>query len=217
MDYEGRLASGERVLFRQIRPSDKERLLKGFQMLSPESRYRRFFRNMDTLSEAQLAYLTELDFEDHYAWIGVLPDRPGEPGLGVARWIRISDEPEVAEGAVTVLDAYHGQGLGSTLLWLAARSAIEKGVKAFRVWVQGDNHPMLAILEDIGTTPTQWEAGVSEIDIPLPSDPEDLAANPAALVLRAVASGDVEGRAEPERSHVGTRLVDERESAPDRT
>ncbi len=35
------------------------------------------------------------------AGAAVLPGRPGEPGVGVARWIRLRAEPASAEGAVT--------------------------------------------------------------------------------------------------------------------
>ena len=116
------------------------------------------------------------------------------------------DEPEVAEGAVTVLDSFHNQGIGSTLLWLAAKSAIEHGVKAFRVWVQGENMPALRMLSDFGVVPHDWESGVARIDIPLPSSPEELEGTPAPLVLRATAAGQLEGR-HGGRSDLGTTIT----------
>jgi GNAT superfamily N-acetyltransferase len=206
MEYEGKLRDGTKVLFRRIRPDDKERLQQGFLRLSPGSRYRRFFRHLDRLSEQQLEYLTEVDFEDHYAWIASLPDTPNEEGVGVARWIRIPNDPEVAEGAVTVIDDFHNQGIGSTLLWLAGRSAIRKGVKAFRIWVQAENHPMLQILDELDVHPSGWEGGISEIDIPLPARAEELPP-PATLLLRAAATGELIAEArEDGRAYVGARL-----------
>ena len=205
MEYEGFLPDGTRVLFRPIRPEDKELLRRGFELLSPESRYRRFFSSMDHLSEEQLRYLTEVDFENHYAWMAVLPETP-ERGVGVGRWIRMPDEPEVAEGAVTVLDSFHNQGIGSTLLWLAAKSAVEHGVKAFRVWVQGENMPALRMLSDFGVVPHEWESGIAQIDIPLPSSPEELEGTPALLVLKATAAGQLEGR-HGGKSELGTTIT----------
>jgi len=207
MDYEGSLADGTRVLFRPIRPDDKERLRRGFELLSPESRYRRFFSSMDHLSEEQLRYLTEVDFEDHYAWMAVLPDEPWIPGVGVSRWVRIKDDPAVAEGAVTVLDSFHNQGIGSTLLWLAAHSAIEHGVKAFRVWVQGENLPALKMLKDFGVVPHSWDSGVAEIDIPLPSSADELEGTLAPLVLRAAATGEIVGTGGGP-TELGTKIVE---------
>ncbi len=222
MHYEGTTRDGTRIVFRHIRPDDKDGLRRGFEALSPESRYRRFFRHLDHLSDEQLRYLTEVDFKDHGAWLAVLPDEPGEPGVGVARWIRIRDEPDVAEGAVTVADHLHGRGIGSTLLWVAARSAIERGIRAIRVYVQGENHPMLRLLGDLGSPTPHWEDGVAQIDIPLPSDPDDLARTPATLVLRAVAAGELVGEAPPREEAGGLRFpaVPREEAgggAPDRT
>lgn len=196
---EGRLEDGTRILFRPITPEDKRRLQVGMAQLSPESRYRRFFRHIDHLSDQQLAYLTEVDFVDHVAWLALLPDLPGVPGVGVARWIRLADEPDVAEAAVTVIDSYHHRGIGTTLLWVIARSAIECGIKSFRAWTLGDNKPMIDLLESLGATPGKWDGGVLEMRVPLPPDIDALYATPAPLILRAVARGDMETHAEPER------------------
>lgn len=215
MEYEGSLPDGTRVGFRPIRPDDKQMLVRGFEQLSEESRYRRFFRQIDHLTDEQLRYLTEVDFIDHYAWIAYLPDEAGEPGIAVGRWIRIPAEPEVAESAITVIDAYQGNGLGSTMLWLLARSAAEKGVRALRVWVQGDNSKVLAMLRDFGIIPTHWEGGVSEIDIPLPSV-EGFSDTPARILLRAVASGEIHAEGLGSGGS-RTQLRDEKGGAPDRT
>ena len=216
MEYEGVLRDGTRVLFRPIRPDDKDALRAGFEQLSPESRYRRFFRPIDHLSEKDLRYLTEVDFKDHFAWLAVLPDAPGSPGAGVARWIRIPGEPAVAEGAITVVDSMHNQGIGTMLLWLLGRSAIERGIEAIRVWVQGENHPMLDLLKNIGAKPKGWEGGVAEMDIPLPPTVDRLPI-PATAVLKAVARGAGYGEAEGQ-TRAGTRLVPPDDAgAPDRT
>ena len=189
----------QRLVFRPIRPDDKDRIRSGLQRLSPESRYRRFFRHIDHFSVKELVYLTEVDFKDHVAWIVVLADEPGQPGVAVARWIRVQGEPEVAEAAVTVVDAYQGNGIGRTLLWLLARSAARRGVRAFRAWVRGDNKAVLNVLKEAGAGPGRWEAGVLQVDVPLPEDPGELHTSPAPLVLRAVASGRLEGEARAEK------------------
>ena len=185
--YEGALDDGTRIRFRRIRPDDKERLAYGLARLSPESRYLRFFSNVDHFTADQLRYLTEVDFVDHFAWIADLPDLPGEPGVGVARWIRLRDAPTEAEAAVTVADHLHGRGIGTALLWVLGRSALERGVTAFRVAVLGDNHPMLHLLTAAGAQRGQWESGVVEVVVPLRG--ELLGEPPTRLVLKAVAAG----------------------------
>ena len=204
--FESKLADGTTVLFRRIRPDDKERLVVGMANLSPESRYLRFFSHVDHLSSSQLAYLTEVDFENHFAWLATQPELEGEPGIGVGRWIRTPDDPSVAEGAVTVMDHFHNQGIGKTLLWLMARSAVQHGVHAFRAWTLGENKPTLEMLRSFGAKPGRWESGVMEVLVPLPPDPEDLEKTPAPLILKAAASGAIQGHADPLRQ-AGTRLV----------
>lgn len=209
MEFEGTLKDGTRVLFRPIAPEDKAALKAGFARLSPESRYRRFFRHLDHLSDEQLRYLTEVDYVNHFAWLAFAVDLPGAPGLGVGRWIRIPNDPEVAEAAITVIDEYHHMGVGSRLLHLSARSAVEQGIKAIRVWVQGENHPMLHLLVELGIHATKWESGVAEIDIPLPANVDEVDSSPTGVLVKAVASGAV--RAELDRHRdFGIRIKEPR-------
>lgn len=195
----------KRLLFRAITPDDKQRIRDGLERLSPESRYRRFFRHIDHLSEKELDYLTEVDFVDHVAWMVVLPDVPGQPGIAVGRWIRVPGEPEVAEAAVTVIDDYQGNGIGKTLLWLLARSAAARRVRSFRAWVLGENRAILGVLAELGAQ-GKWESGVYVVDVPIPEVPGDLHTSVAPLVLHAVATGRLVGEARSQGGR-GTRLL----------
>lgn len=198
MQLETTLKNGLHATIRPISPADKWRLQEGLKALSPESRYRRFFREIDHFTAEQLDYLTDVDGINHVAWIALSADNIDAPGLGVARWIRISEEATAAEAAVTVLDQFHGQGLGTTLMWLLAKSAIEQGITDFRIWALGENAPLLHLLESFGVKPRSWEAGVAELLIPLPASVDDLYKTPAPLILRATATGELVGRARPD-------------------
>jgi GNAT superfamily N-acetyltransferase len=189
------LDDGTRVVFRPITPADKERLQRGLQRLSPASRYMRFFRHVDRFTDQELRYLTEVDMIDHVAWVAALPDEEGQPGVGVARWIRMDEDPSLAEGAVTVIDDYQGRGIGSTLLYLAARSALERGVRAFRVYARGDNHKVMDLLSDLGAIPGRWEGGVLELTVPLARSLEQLEQSAPHMILKAVARGELEDQA----------------------
>src|SRR6266536_88238 len=107
------LRDGTRILVRPILPVDKDRLREGFARLSQASRYRRFMTSMEALSDRQLRYFTEIDYSDHMAWVAMDPDHPAHPGLGVARYIRLAEDPTTAEAAVTVLDEQQGRGMGT--------------------------------------------------------------------------------------------------------
>jgi GNAT superfamily N-acetyltransferase len=173
------------VLLRPIRPDDKRRLEAGFQRLSPESRYRRFMAPVSSLGGEQLRHLTEIDYKTHFAWVAV---RQGDPddGLGVARFIRLKDEPEVAEAAVTVVDDWQGKGLGTLLLALLAGTAYALGVRRFRAYVLEENRPIRELLEQFGANAVYDSPGVLRMDIPL--DPAVLADSPASRILKAVAT-----------------------------
>src|SRR5689334_12259749 len=96
LDYRERavLRDGTAVRLRLVVPEDKELLRAGFERLSPASRYARFLAPKFQLSDDELRYLCEVDHDRHVA-IGALRD-DGEAGaapvgLGVARFIRLSD------------------------------------------------------------------------------------------------------------------------------
>ena len=180
------LRDGTRVLIRMVEPDDKDGFVEGFSRLSPRSRYLRFHTGLEELSEQQLAYLTEVDGVDHVAWVALDLDAPDRPGIGVARFVRLADEPTVAEAAVTVLDAYQGRGLGTVLLEVLAGAAVRRGVGTFRAYVLGENRTMLRVLESLGPTCTRREHDMHEIDVTLPRADEASPTSAAGQVFRAV-------------------------------
>jgi RimJ/RimL family protein N-acetyltransferase len=184
-EHPATLKDGTRVIVRPIRREDKEALARGLDQLSPESRYRRFLRPMTSLSERDLAYLTEIDYTNHFAWVAVA-DTEDQEGLGVARYIRDAKDPHVAEAAVAVVDDYQGRGLGSVLMRLLVATALENGVRTFRGWVLGDNIEVLRPLERIGARRVA-DKGVLRVEVDLASmfDGSDI-----HEALRAVAAGE---------------------------
>ncbi len=181
------LRDGTPVVIRPIRPADRRALEEAFAQLSPRSRYLRFHTFIDSLSDAQLRYLTEVDHDRHVALVAAHADHPEGPGLGVARYVRLEDS-DVAEAAVTVVDAYQGQGLGTLLLGALAQHALAHGVTTFRNYVLAENTGMLALFEDLGATKTSDGGGVYRVDLALPKAAEDLPDTPTGRVLRAAAT-----------------------------
>jgi RimJ/RimL family protein N-acetyltransferase len=172
---------------RPILPEDKERLVEAFARLSDESRYQRFGTSVQHLSDQQLRYLTEIDYDDHMAWVALDPNADGEPGLGVARYMRLPGEPEIAEAAVTVVDSHQGLGLGSILLGVLGLSAVAHGIRAFRAYVLEENQAIQELFAGLGAT-MHREGSMLRVDVPLPEDPADLPDTPTGRVFRAVAA-----------------------------
>lgn len=143
-----RLRDGTEILVRAVRPGDKALIAEGFAGLDPRSRRSRFLLPLDELTAETLAYLTEIDHVDHEA-LGALG--PGGEPLGVARYVRRSDEPRVAEVAVAVVDAWQRRGIATALLSRLARRAVDSGIERFSATVLPDNDEMLALLERVGS------------------------------------------------------------------
>jgi RimJ/RimL family protein N-acetyltransferase len=183
------LRDGTRALIRPIRSDDKDRLVSGFERLSPRSRYMRFHMHIDELSPEQLRYLTEVDGRDHVAWVALNEGDPDQPGMGVARYVRVSDEPDIAEAAITVVDDYQGRGLGTVLLGVLAATARENGVTTFRNYVLAENEAMIGLLDELGAVLVPEGDGVHRLDLPIPEDPDDLPDTSAGRTLRAAAAG----------------------------
>lgn len=186
-----KLRDGSRALLRPVRPDDKARLAEAFERLSPRSRYLRFHTPVAELDEQLLAYLTEIDYVDHMAWLALGVDDPDRPMMGIARYIRLPDEPGVAEVAVTVVDQYQGHGLGTVLLAVLTESALAQDITVFRNYVLAENAAMLALLDQLGATRRYLGAGVYQVDLRLPEDPADLPKTPTGKVFREIACGRV--------------------------
>jgi RimJ/RimL family protein N-acetyltransferase len=144
------LRDGTRVRLRPVIPEDKQRLVEGLERLSQESRYRRFMTAVARIPPRQLAYFTEIDYVDHHAIGALALDEPGEPGIGVARCVRLAEAPHCAEVAVVIVDDYHGRGLGTLLLRAVAAVALEHGIREFQAEILGDNRAARALVTRLG-------------------------------------------------------------------
>ncbi len=198
------LQDGFRVLVRPIVSEDRDLLIKGVQQMSLESRYRRFMMPIRTLSDYQLRVLTDLDYRDHMAWGAVAADNPYEVPVGSSRYRRLQDEPDVAEAAVVVIDAYQRRGIGSLLLKNLTRSAVANGIRAFRGYVLKDNLPVQRMLEATHATVVD-EGDCLRFDVPLPAPGEEREEGPLETAFKAIAwlvssTSDGEGLSEGFRS-----------------
>src|SRR6266545_1321357 len=124
-----RLDNGLEIVIRPLRPSDKPLLAEGIARLSPRSARFRFLAPKNRLTSAELRYLTEIDFVDHYALVA---ERPGGRRLAaVGRWVRDAERPDVAEVAIVVGDHLQRQGLGTALAYALADAARARGIGRF--------------------------------------------------------------------------------------
>ena len=170
-DYpiEIRLKDGTPVLIRLLCQDDKEELKVGFDKLSNKSKYCRFFVPMSSLSNSQLKQLTEIDNKNHLALCAYVVSQNGMFGIGVARYIRVEDEPEAAEFALTIIDAYQSRGLGTELLNLLIHSARKNGIRKFIGYMLAENSSMLKILKHLGARIRREDGPIQRVDLILSS------------------------------------------------
>ncbi|MCK4577529.1 MAG: GNAT family N-acetyltransferase [Candidatus Marinimicrobia bacterium] len=167
MDY--KLKNGTQITVRLLRPDDKEELRRSFEELSVDSRRHRFLSLQGRLTNRQLEYFTEIDYQNHFALCAFDMSNGSSRGVGVARYIRIVDEPEVAEFAVTVLDAYQGHGLGRILCELLIKAARENGISMFRGYISEENSSLVSMLKQYGAHSQMEEGRLMRVDLALPS------------------------------------------------
>jgi GNAT superfamily N-acetyltransferase len=158
------LRDGSHVRIRQARPGERELLLRGFQRLSPESRYRRFLTPMPRLSDSTVRHLTDIDHRDHEAVIAL--DESGTEALGIARYVRDAERRDAAEVAVTVVDEWQGRGLGTLLLDALVALAREDGIHTFTAWMLESNAEMMDLFQHLGPVRiVERDAGVVQIEV----------------------------------------------------
>jgi RimJ/RimL family protein N-acetyltransferase len=146
-----RLPDGAPVLIRPIRADDKRMLTDGLRRLSDESVHRRFLTSKRTFSRTELRYLTEVDGRDHVALVAEYPGEPVRRLIAVARFVRLHDDREAAEVAITVADNWQQRGLGSMLTARLADQARRHGIRRFTATMAADNvpaHRLMAKLTD---------------------------------------------------------------------
>ena len=150
------------VTIREIRPDDKELLRVGYECLSEESRLRRFLSPKPRLTGSDLRYLTEVDGVNHYAVVALLAS--GEI-VGVARWVRLVDDPATAEAAIVVGDRFQRRGLGRRLAIELADAARARGIRRIRASILSNNPPAHALMRVIAARLTDGghDHGVHEL------------------------------------------------------
>jgi len=183
------LSDGTPVTLRLLRPEDKGLLRDGFDRMSADSRYLRFFAPKHELTEVDLARLTELD-GTHTLAVGAVRTHTRGPaqGLGVARFARDPAVPAVAEAAVAVVDAAQGKGLGTLLLLHLAAAARERGIRAFTGDFLAANAAVRQLIEEsCPDARLTMHGDVIRAEVPLPDPGIPAGQTPAGQLLREVA------------------------------
>jgi RimJ/RimL family protein N-acetyltransferase len=147
---------------RPLTPADRERLAHAFGRLSERARRDRFLVTKPWLTSDELTYLTNIDHRTHDALVAI--DPTSGDIVGVARYATPPGETGVADMAITVLDAWQGQGIGTLLGRRLLVRAAENGIVRLTATSFNDNRSARALLHRLGFRTTWFGDGVIELE-----------------------------------------------------
>ena len=143
-----RLRDGQPIEIRALHPEDEANMLAALSRTGAQSRQRRFFVTKRGFSDAEREFFMKIDFVNHVALVAEI-DEGGRPVIvGGCRYVVV--EPDEAEVAFMVVDAYQGKGIGLMLTRHLVGLARAAGLKQLAADVLPGNAAMRHVLEKLG-------------------------------------------------------------------
>ncbi|GGO03625.1 GNAT family N-acetyltransferase [Microbispora rosea subsp. aerata] len=177
------LSDGGTAHVRPIRPDDADMLRAFYSRLSAESIYFRYFGPRPRLTDKDVVWFTNVDYDNRVALIATI----GTEMVAVVRYDRMPQRDH-AEVAFLVEDAHQGRGVASVLMEHLRAAARERGIKTFVADVLPGNHRMMGLFRQAGyTAQSQFEDGVVRMTL-------DLSSTETALEVRLAREHRAEAR-----------------------
>jgi RimJ/RimL family protein N-acetyltransferase len=147
-----RLKDSTPVLIRPVRRDDRERVIRAFRELEPESIYTRFFSPRKELSEADLARIQASDFVHSLTLVGTVGQGDEEVIIGIGEYVvaDLPGQPLTAEVSFIVEEDYHRLGMAGQLMAMLAELARGHGILRFEAEVLAGNAAMLRVFQRSG-------------------------------------------------------------------
>jgi len=138
------LKDGTIVQLRPIHKDDGAKYEDLAKYISDESMYNRFL-GVVKLTDKQIEKFTQLDYSKEMAIVAEVLSNDQKQIIGIARLA--ADEYNTAEMAITIIDNWHGQGLGKLLTHYILKIGKELGYKTITARVFESNKAMIKILD----------------------------------------------------------------------
>ena len=145
------LRDGRPIEIRALRHEDEAGMLAALEKTSPQSLQRRFFVMKRHFSEKERAFFMDVDFKNHVAIVAVAEEGGSKVIVGGGRYIVF--EPDRAEMAFVVIDAWQGHGIGSLLMRHLVEIAQAAGLNELTAEVLPENTAMLRVFGKFGFRP----------------------------------------------------------------
>jgi len=149
LEHYNTLRDGTEIFFRPVKPTDEAALSEMLYSLSTSSVRKRFFTHTQTFPHKDVQRLTNLDYKNELAIVGVVPGPSGEYIVAIAQYF-LDPKTQSAEVAFIVQDEWQAKGMGAFLLSYITRIATQRGIKSFYATVLRENKAMLNIFYNCG-------------------------------------------------------------------
>jgi acetyltransferase len=166
---------------RPIRPEDAALERTFVASLSEQTRYFRFFYQLNELSPAMLARFTQVDYDREMALVAIDETDSGRAMVGIARYTM---EPgrQSAEFAIVVGDAWQKRGVGRVLMDRLVGCARARGLSTIGGSVLRSNRNMLRFTESLGFVAHDEPDDPELVEVVLDLSPQREASRGAAAV-----------------------------------
>jgi ribosomal protein S18 acetylase RimI-like enzyme len=145
------LRDGASLEVRALRPEDEAGMLAAIERTGVQSLQRRFFVMKREFSEKERNFFMKVDFTNHVALVAVAQEDGKPTIIGGGRYIVF--EPQRAEMAFVVVDAWQGRGIGSILMRHLIKIAGDSGLTELTAEVLPENAAMLKVFGKFGFKP----------------------------------------------------------------
>ena len=136
------LKNGTTVLIRPARASDVTGVQDLFYRLSQEDIYKRFFRDLRSLSASEAQRLCNVNYDTEVAFLAVTGTRENEKIVGSSCY-NVNQSTNTAEVAYMVAPESQGMGLGKALQDRMREYAKARGLRGFTAFIFSDNPKMI--------------------------------------------------------------------------
>ena len=145
------------LMIRLLASGDAENLLRIFEQLSSESRYKRFLQSVDHVNKNRVndeidKVIAQIPEQGN----GLIAFNNGEP-VGAARYVRT--EAQTAELAISIIDSAQGMGIGSQLMPLLTELAFEDGIVHLVGTISNSNEAMWHLINKLPYKLTRYSEG----------------------------------------------------------
>ena len=149
LEHVDSLKDGTEIFFRPIKPTDEPALSEMLYSLSEESVHTRYMTRTAAFPHRDIQQLTNIDYKNDLAIVGVVPGVSGEEIVAIAQYF-LDPKTQAAEVAFLVQDEWQQKGMGTFLLDYITKIARQRGVQRFYARVLPSNKPMLAVFHNSG-------------------------------------------------------------------